>query len=144
MTLLAGAPSRDGPGPRSGPRGALLAVIGVTLFVWPERSASLWPWSLTPLTGRAVGAWLLGIGAGAGQAVWENEAARLRPGAVAYAVFGLLAIVAVARYPHDVEWAKRAAWIYLGLAASGIVVGVLGWTVGGTRPTNRSARKRVP
>ena len=41
---------------------AVLLTVGVALLVAPERAASLWLWPLTPLTARAIGAWLLGTG----------------------------------------------------------------------------------
>lgn len=52
--------------------GTLLG-FGLTLFVAPEATATLWPWALTPLTGRAVGAWLLGLGVAAAQACAEDD-----------------------------------------------------------------------
>ena len=37
----------------------LYLVVGLALFVAPERVAADWPWSLTPLTGRVIGGWIL-------------------------------------------------------------------------------------
>ena len=51
--------------------------LGVWLFVAPQ-AAGWWPWALTPLTSRAVGAWLLGIGLTTAHAAWEGDWARLR------------------------------------------------------------------
>jgi len=39
------------------------AVVGLALFLFPEKAASLWAWSLTPLTARVVGGWWLSSGA---------------------------------------------------------------------------------
>jgi predicted permease len=33
--------------------------VGLALFLTPERVATVWPWSLTPLTGRVIGGWVL-------------------------------------------------------------------------------------
>src|SRR5436309_1916393 len=43
-------------------QGAGMLVFGVGLFSLPTVVAPLWPWALTPLTARAIGAWLIGIG----------------------------------------------------------------------------------
>ncbi len=60
---------RAAPMPRAatpvlGLQAGALAVPGVLLFVDPVRWTWIWPWSLTPLTGRAVAAWLLGTAIG--------------------------------------------------------------------------------
>ena len=39
---------------------ALLAVVGMALMAMPG-SADWWPWQLTPLTARAIGAWCIGL-----------------------------------------------------------------------------------
>jgi hypothetical protein len=52
-------------------QGAVRLRLGALLFVLP--TLSLWPWALTPLTGRAVGAWLIGIGVIAVQMGWEGD-----------------------------------------------------------------------
>ena len=35
------------------------AVIGLALFIAPTTVGDIWPWSLTPLTGRVIGGWYL-------------------------------------------------------------------------------------
>src|SRR5213596_1055150 len=44
-----------------GQGGGMLA-FGVGLLLLPTVVGSVWPWTLTALTGRAIGAWLVGIG----------------------------------------------------------------------------------
>src|SRR5439155_17396134 len=56
-----------------------VGVIGLLLFLDPVRWASIWPWTLTPLTGQAVGAWLLGIAVGVAGSVVERVLGRIRP-----------------------------------------------------------------
>ena len=39
--------------------GAIQALLGVALFLFPGQVAPLWAWSLTPLTSRVIGGWWL-------------------------------------------------------------------------------------
>ena len=55
----------------------VMLALGAALFVAPVGAASLWPWDLTPLTGRAIGAFLVGFGAAAAFAVADNDFGRL-------------------------------------------------------------------
>jgi hypothetical protein len=41
---------------------AVLLLVGVPLLLAPTVLLGAWPWALTPLTGRAIGAWAIGIG----------------------------------------------------------------------------------
>jgi hypothetical protein len=34
-------------------------LVGLALFLFPLQTASVWPWSLTPLTARVIGGWQL-------------------------------------------------------------------------------------
>lgn len=103
---------------------AFLAV-GAVLFVAPERTATLWPWLLTPLTARAVAGWLLGIGVAAAHVLRENDVARARPAFYAYVALGVLQLVALARYSSDVEWGSPSAWVFVTIIASMLVTGAL-------------------
>jgi hypothetical protein len=102
----------------------LLSAFGSWLFIAPERSLSLWPWPLTPLTGRAVGAWLLGLGVAAAHARWENDRRRVRAAAVGYIVIGVLQGIALTRFPDSVAWSEPQSAVYLAVLGSMIVVGV--------------------
>jgi hypothetical protein len=92
--------------------GAVMSVVGALLFVRPG-TISAWPWPLTPLTSRAIGAWLVSFGLAAGLAVAEDDLPRLRAPAVAYLVFGLAECVALLRYARSLDWGSPAAWVYL-------------------------------
>src|SRR5438445_6962750 len=51
----------------------VLTAFGGALLLAPVWTAGVWPWTLTPLTGRAIGAWLFAMGFGAAQAAWEAD-----------------------------------------------------------------------
>jgi hypothetical protein len=138
------APGSDGArtAPVPAPVRLVLAVhalvflpVGAVLFVAPERTASLWPWLLTPLTARAVAGWLLGIGVAAAHVLRENDVARARPAFYAYVALGVLQLVALARYSSDVEWGSPSAWVFVTIVASMLVTGTLSLRASGdSRP----------
>src|SRR5438552_2199911 len=68
----------------------ILLGVGIGLFITPESIAALWAWNLTPLTGRAIGAWLLGLGLAAAQLVRENDSARVRPALLSAVALSIL------------------------------------------------------
>ena len=105
---------------------AVLLTVGVALLVAPERADSLWLWPLTPLTARAIGAWLLGTGVVVAQWNWENSLDRMRIPAISSAVFAVLQLIALARYPAEVKWGTPQAWVYVTLLGSMLLTGVGG------------------
>jgi len=105
----------------------LLLPVGVTLLAAPSLSPHLWPWALTPLTARAVGAWLVGIGIAAVQSVGENDWRRIQPATMSYATFGVLELIALARYPANVNWGSIAAWVFLFFVVTALGAGLYGW-----------------
>lgn len=105
-------------------QGAILGVIGLALLLAPVASASLWPWALTPLTGRAIGAWLLSLGVAALHAGLENDRVRIRPAAVAYLVLVLLQAAALGRFAGEFAWGTVAGWAYLAFLAWMLALGL--------------------
>nr|MBI2904172.1 hypothetical protein [Chloroflexota bacterium] len=106
----------------------VMLALGLALFLAPELVAAVWwPWALTALAGRAVAAWLLGLGVAVAHSVWEADYGRVRAGTASLAVFGLLQFVALARYGSAVDWARPVTWGYMALMVSFVVVGVVGW-----------------
>ena len=81
-----------------------------------------WPWPLTPLTGRAIGAWNVGLGIAAGHAWLVDDAPSLVPVGVTGALFGVLQTVALLRHGDELDWSSPAAVGYVvGLAAVTVV-----------------------
>ncbi len=132
-----------GGGPRTAPmprwavvalaaQGAVLLVVGAALFVAPADAASLWSWTLTPLTGRAIGAWSLAIGASALQAAWEADWDRIRAGMLGYAAIAVLALLALVRFA-DTPDPGAALWLLLLFLAVMLATG-LGAALTGRTP----------
>jgi hypothetical protein len=104
----------------------VMVVVGGALFIAPTGADSLWPWSLTPLTARALGAFVLGFGVSAADASRENDLKRFEGAALAYGVLGALELIAAARYADDFSGASLDTWIYVGFLASVLAVGFYG------------------
>ena len=104
----------------------VMLVVGIGLFGFPNSIAPFWPWKLTVLTSRAIGAWLIGIGVFALHPVKEKDYDRVKPGLVSYFGLGLLQLVALLRYPSDIDWMKSGAWIYFLFIFSVFLVGLYG------------------
>lgn len=104
---------------------AILLVLGMALFLFP--TAIPWPWTLSPLTGRAVAAWLIGIGVIVAHMAWERDYRRVRHGLLSYALVAMLQLVALARYSGEVNWGQPAAIVYSLVVISALAVGVVGW-----------------
>jgi hypothetical protein len=100
--------------------------IGAALFLFGTEVASLWPWALTPLTARAIGAFLCGFGVAAAFAVREDDLDRLRGSALAYAALGLLELLAVAIHATDLTGSDLEQVLYIGFSASVLAVGAYG------------------
>jgi hypothetical protein len=109
-----------------GLQAAVLLVFGVLLFAAPVGFHSIWLWPLTPLTGRAVGAFLCGFGLAAAFAAWENDLDRLSGSAFAWAALGALELLAVALHSSDLTASGVATAAYAAFLAWVVALGGYG------------------
>lgn len=101
---------------------AVLLGSGVALLLAPEWAAEAWAWPLTPLTARAIGAWLVGLGWAAAHARLVDDAASVRPVGLTGAAFVVLEAVALLRYGDALDWSGWQAVAYVaGLAWIAVV-----------------------
>lgn len=105
-------------------QGLTMLSLGLGLFVAPTVVDVVWPWSLTPLTGRVVGAYLVGLALGALHSVVENDWRRVRPAAAATGLFGALQLVNVARFGGTFDWGDARTWAYCALLLLLLALGV--------------------
>ncbi len=94
--------------------GLLTLVIGLFLFIEPALMVKLWPWALTPLTARVMGAMfalpgMVGLGV-ALDARWS--AAQLILQSQGFSI--LLILLASAIAGSDFDWSKPASWLFTG------------------------------
>jgi hypothetical protein len=106
---------------------AVLLVVGALIYVRPTTAVSVWPWEMLPFTARVVAAWLVAFGLATALAAVAGDLRRLRTAAIAYTVFGVLVLVAVARFPDPLDWDRPAAWIFVATAVAVVGTGAAGW-----------------
>jgi hypothetical protein len=117
-------------------QGIVMVAIGTALVIAPDDAASLWPWKITPLTGRAIGTFVLAQGVLALAVCRERDWSRVRPAMLQCLVLGTLHLVALARFSDTLDWDRGGAWAYLGFVVSLLAVGAYG--------TLRAVRSREP
>lgn len=104
-----------------------MMVIGLMLLITPTVLIPHWPWALTALTARAIGAWSLALGLALAHSLWENDWARVRVATLSYTMFGVLELIALLRYTGDVDWNKPQSLVYVLFMLSMIIVGFYSW-----------------
>ena len=107
--------------------------IGAVMFAEPSTAEDLWPWVLTPLTARAVSAFLIGFAAAAAYAAADNRLDRFAGAAYAYTALGALELLAAAVFSGDFEGGTRTV-LYIGFTVTVLAVGAAGsLAVGGAQ-----------
>ncbi len=104
-----------------GLEGGLMVLFGVLLFfakeIYPATFANaenlpFWSWLLSPLTARAIGAWLIGLGLTSLSAAFERDFIRVRIMSISALLLCALQFIALARYGTNITWDIRA-WGYI-------------------------------
>lgn len=121
---------------------AALLVVGALIFVRPTTATSVWPWPMSPFTARVVAAWLVAFGLATAVAAVAGDLRRLRTAAIAYTVFGVLVLVAVARFPGTLDWGSPAAWVFVAAAAAVVLTGAAGWRIAPRPGSHTPAHRR--
>lgn len=114
---------------------AMLATGGVLLFS-AGLADDLWPWALSPLTSRAIGAFYVGVGVAALIAVNDDDPVNFRGAALAYTVLGVLVLLAVLLHLPDLEGDHFDTAIYV--ASWSLVSLTGGYGLRAARATSRS------
>jgi hypothetical protein len=117
----------------------VFAVYGVGLFVSPSGFDGAWPWALTPLTARAIAAFLLGFALAAAIAIRAERLDHFRGAALTYAVLGVLELLAVALHSSDFK-DGAALPLFAAFFASVLAVGAAGSLLGRGVHTSSSRR----
>jgi hypothetical protein len=105
----------------------VLFVVGILLYAVPTSVDTVWPWQLTPFTGRIIAAWLLAFAAATALAAVAGDLERLRTATIAYTAFGVLVLVAVLRFPETFDWSDPKAWLFVAMSVAVVATGSIGW-----------------
>ncbi len=109
--------------------GVAMVGVGALMLVAPGAADDLWPWALSPLTSRAIGSFLAGIGLAALVAVGDDDPFRFRGAAFAYLALGLLELLAVLLHETDLGGDDLATAVYVGFWALVTATGAYGSSV---------------
>jgi len=109
-----------------GLEGVVMLCAGVALYVAPVGARELWPWIVTPLTARAMAAFVIGFGAAAGWAALHPRLRGLEGAAYAYATLGGLELVALARYGDTLQASSAGEAAFVAFAALVLLTGFAG------------------
>ena len=104
--------------------GGLLAAIAVFFFVAPQALIAIAPWPMTPLTARALVAWLLMAGALMLSMARENDRTRVLLGVPMLLLMFPMVTIQIARFAGQVNFANIALFAGLGITAVAFVLGV--------------------
>lgn len=111
---------------------AVLVLYGVALLAVPLVAAVWWPWQLSELTARAVGAWLIGLGWAAGQGQLSGDLRSVRPVALTSVAFVILQAIALVRYGDALTWTSGPS---IGFVTVLLAIGLAGgWALAISRP----------
>lgn len=106
--------------------GVVMLVAGILLLVAPGVADGIWPWALSPLTSRAIGSFLFGIGLAALFAVRDDDPLSFRGAALAYTVLGLLELLALNLHTPDLGDRPPATTLYAAFWVAVVLTGVYG------------------
>jgi hypothetical protein len=116
--------------------GAVLLVTGALLLLAPSVADDIWPWALSPLTSRAIGSFLLGIGIAALLAAREDDPVSFRGAALAYTALGLLELLALNLHIPDLGDRPAATTLYAAFWVAVVLTG--GYGLSAARASARS------
>jgi hypothetical protein len=90
-----------------------MLAAGALLLIAPGTAEDVWPWALSPLTSRAIGSFVLGIGLAALIAARDDDPVSFRGAALAYTVLGLLELLALLIHTADPGDDEPATAVYV-------------------------------
>jgi hypothetical protein len=106
--------------------GVVMLGVGVVVYVAPAGAAELWPWTVSPLTARAMASFVIGFGAAAALAALRPDLRALEGSAYAYATLGALELVALVRYGDTLDAGAAGEAAFIGFAVLVLLTGLAG------------------
>ena len=106
--------------------GAVMFAAAAVMLLAPDTAIDLWPWTLTPLVSRALGAFTLGVALVGLMVARENRLVLFSGSAIAYTALGALQLLAVALHEPDLGDDRLANALYLAFLAAILATGIYG------------------
>lgn len=107
--------------------GIVGGMFGLLLFFTPQVIIPIWPWVLTPLTSKALSAWLISFSIVDFQTIWENDWQRVKIMSIGYIIFGVLPMIAMIRYANEVNWLSMVNMGYFAYLLIMLAFGMVGY-----------------
>ena len=104
----------------------VLLLAGALLLIAPGVADDVWPWALSPLTSRAIGSFLLGIGLAALIAARDDDPLSFRGAAGAYTALGVLQLLALNLHIPDLGDRPASTTLYAVFWVAVILTGAYG------------------
>jgi hypothetical protein len=110
----------------AGVAGAAAGLVGAVFFIYPEAAIDVWPWELTPLTGRVVGCFAIQTGVISLQLARDPRWSAWRLLVHTFVLGSVLLLIGVARAWGDLDQDRVTTWLFLaGLIATPVVLVLL-------------------
>lgn len=123
---------------------AVLLVSGAVLLLVPASVSGVWPWPLTDLTARAIGAWLVGLGWASAHARLIDDVAWVQPLGLTGVTFVVLEAIALVRYGEQLAWSSAGAVALVALLGAIGVAAAWILALGRVRAADAGATGRTP
>lgn len=102
--------------------GAVYAVMGLALFLRPAAFIPVWPWQLTPLMARVIGAWLILPGVAAIATYREKRYTAIRSLVRDLMLWEVLLLAGTFFERDNFDFARLSAWLWVALLGSTLVL----------------------
>ena len=106
--------------------GVVMVAAGLLLLIAPGAADDVWPWALSPLTSRAIGSFLFGIGLAALLAVRDDDPLSFRGAAAAYTALGVLQLLALNLHIPDLGDRPLSTTLYAAFWVAVVLTGGYG------------------
>ena len=110
-----------------GLEGAALLGMGALMLLAPGGAEEVWPWAISALTSRALGAFVLGVGLVAVMVARQDQLAVFSGMVAAYVALGLLQLLAVALHSPDLGDDDLGIAVYLAFWVLVVVTAAYAW-----------------
>jgi hypothetical protein len=114
--------------------------VGCAMFFAPDWAQPLWPWRMTPLNVRLLGAFFLGAATISLWALRTRAPGELVPVVALYALFATLATVAAVLHIGLFDLARTATWAFFGLY---VFVAAGSWIAWWWLTSDRGAQRKL-